>query len=202
MVINVYLTVSKQGDMQNGEVNKLSLIEKIAEDDEKAFRSFYDRYYFQVYRFSSYFVKSSVLVEEIVSDVFCAIWKHRKKLKDIDHFESYLYTITKNKALHYLSKEEKVSSIEIDQLSQDHSSHHETPEYLAIDKEISASLKEAIASLPDRCRTIFLMAREEGLKYKEIAKILSISEKTVNAQMVIAIKKLSQKIGKIVYFLF
>lgn len=188
--------------MDKGDKNNLLLINRIAEDDEKAFRSFYDLYYLQVYRFSSYFVKSSVLVEEIVSDVFCAIWKHRKKIKDIHNFESYLYTITKNRALYYISKEDKGHSFEVGQLPQDHFSHEETPEYMIIDKEVTTALRDAIASLPDRCRTVFLMAREEGLKYKEIAGILSISEKTVNAQMVLAIKKLSQKIGQIIYFLF
>ena len=46
-----------------------------------------------------------------------------------------------------------------------------------------------------------MMAREEGLRYKEIADILSISEKTVNAQMVLAIKKLTKRLGNIVHFI-
>ncbi|MDR2921572.1 MAG: RNA polymerase sigma-70 factor [Tannerella sp.] len=177
------------------------LLKRIAADDNEAFRLFYDRYYLQVYRFASYFVDSSLLIEEIVSDVFCIIWQHRKRLSQIDYFERYLYTITKNKAFHYLRSENKMSLTELDAVS-DKLSHDEDPEYLIVDKELNVSLKKAIDELPERCRLIFLMAREEGLKYKEIAEILSISEKTVNAQMVLAIKKLTKTLGNITLFLF
>lgn len=177
------------------------LLQKIATGDNDAFRIFYDRYYLQLFRFSSYFVKSFQLVEEIVSDTFCTIWQNRKKIPDIENFEGYLYTIVKNRAIYYLNHENKLSVTEVDFIPQDLLSDDETPESLAIDKEFTLSFKNALDDLPERCRLIFLMAREEGLKYKEIAKILNISEKTVNAQMVLAIKKLSKQLGKIVFFI-
>jgi len=178
-----------------------NLLKRIAADDDDAFRLFYDIYYLEVYRFASYFITSSLLIEEIVSDVFCVIWQNRSRLSQIDYFERYLYTITKNKAFHYLQSEKKMTLTELEAIS-DTLSHDENPEYITVDKELSASLKKAIDELPERCRLIFLMAREEGLKYKEIAGLLSISEKTVNAQMVLAIKKLSKRLGDIVLFLF
>lgn len=178
------------------------LLQKIALDDNDAFRTFYDRYYLKVYQFSSYFVRSQQLIEEIVSDVFCAIWQNRKKNTGIKNFEGYLYTITKNRAIYYL-KQEKFFFI--DESYQDFINlikDDKTPEFLIIDEEITLILKDAINELPERCRIIFLMAREQGLKYREIAKVLSISEKTVNAQMVIAIKKLAKKVGDIVFLFF
>lgn len=179
------------------------LLERIAESDNDAFRSFYDCYYSQIYRFSSYIVKSTETIEEIVSDVFCTIWQHRKKITQIDNFEGYLYTITKNKALYYIKQNNKILLTEVDpdSISNEMSVHNENPEYLAIDNEFSSAFKTAIDELPERCRLIFLMAREEGLKYKEIAEILSISEKTVNAQMVLAIKKLAKRLSHILYFI-
>lgn len=179
------------------------LLRKIATGDNDAFRSFYDRYYLQIYRFASYFVKSSQIVEEIVSDVFCTIWQYRKKIIEIDNFEGYLYTITKNKALYYLKNDHKaiLTDVDLDTISDEMLLHNENPEYIAIDKEFSVAFRNAIDKLPERCRLIFLMAREDKLKYKEIAEKLSISEKTVNAQMVSAIKKLSERLGKILYFI-
>lgn len=177
------------------------LLYKIAGGDEEAFRIFYDSYYLQVYRFASYFADSSLLIEEVVSDVFCIIWEYRKKLSEIDSFDKYLYTITKNRALYYLRKESKITFTELEAVSNTLSDDID-PEYIATDRELTTSLKQAIDELPERCRLIFLMAREEGLKYKEIAEILSISEKTVNAQMVIAIKKLSKRLGPLVFLLF
>lgn len=178
------------------------LLQKIAEGDNHAFRSFYDRYYSQVYRFSSYFVKPTEVIEEIVSDVFCTIWLHRKKILTIENFEGYLYTITKNKALYYIKQNNKIllTDVDMNSISNEWISQGENPESLAIDNEFSTAFKNAINELPERCRIIFLMAREEGLKYKEIAEILSISEKTVNAQMVLAIKKLAKQLGNILHF--
>ena len=92
-----------------GEMNTEILLKQIAAGDNDAFRLFYDRYYLQVYRFASYFVESSLLIEEIVSDVFCIIWQRREKLSQIEYFERYLYTITKNKAFYYLRNEQKIS---------------------------------------------------------------------------------------------
>lgn len=176
------------------------LFKEVAADDANAFRRLYDLYYLQVYRFASYFVDSPVLVEEITSDVFCIIWEYRKRLSGIAHFERYLYTITQNKAFYYLRNKNKTSLTDLEAIS-DELSHKIDPEYIAIDRELSESLKRAIDELPERCRLIFLMAREEGLKYHEIAQILSISEKTVNAQMVLAIKKLTKRLGDIVLFI-
>jgi len=176
------------------------LFEQIAVGNADAFRQLYDRYYLQVYRFASYFVDSSQLVEEITSDVFCVIWQYRKKLSGIKYFERYLYTIAKNKAFHYLRSTNKMTQTDLETI-QYKLLHKVDPEYVAIDKELSVTLKEAIDELPERCRLIFLMAREEDLKYREIAEILSISEKTVNAQMVLAIKKLSKRLGDIVLFI-
>ncbi|MDT3367867.1 ECF RNA polymerase sigma-E factor [bioreactor metagenome] len=183
-----------------GEMNTEILLKQIAAGDNDAFRLFYDRYYLQVYRFASYFVESSLLIEEIVSDVFCIIWQRREKLSQIEYFERYLYTITKNKAFYYLRNEQKISFTELDPLAGIITDDLD-PEYLMVDKEFADSLKQAVDELPDRCRIIFMMAREEGLKYKEIADILSISEKTVNAQMVLAIKKLTKRLGNIVHFI-
>lgn len=177
------------------------LLERMATDDNNAFRLFYDYYYFQVYRFSSYFVRSSCLIEEVVSDVFCIIWQNRKKLSQIKQFDKYLYAITRNKALYYLRREGKVVLTGLEQAS-NMLSNDINPEYLAIDEELTVSFKKAVEELPERCRLIFLMSREEKLKYKEIAEILCISEKTVNAQMVLAIKKLTKRLEKIVFFLF
>lgn len=182
------------------EKNTDVLLKQIAAGDNDAFRLFYDRYYLQIYRFASYFVDSSLLIEEIVSDVFCIIWQRREKLSQIDFFERYLYTITKNKAFYYLRNESKITLTELDPLSAQFADE-EDPEYLVVDKELTVSLKEAVDDLPERCRLIFMMAREEGLKYKEIAEILSISEKTVNAQMVLAIKRLTKRLGDIILFI-
>jgi len=188
--------IKEGGDME-------FLLSQIAEGDNNAFRMFYDYYYPKIYKYASYFVKMKDAREEIVSDVFFNFWQNRKKISGIENLDGYLYIITRNKAFAYIKENTSSSDISaIEQVPQDKISHHETPEHIVVDEELSTAIKNAIDELPERCRLIFLMAREEGLKYKEIAGILSISEKTVNAQMVLAIKKLSKSLGKYFVFLF
>ena len=172
------------------------LIGKIAADDSDAFTRFYDLFYAKVYRFSGYFLKSDILCQEVVSDVFLGIWQSRKKLVHVENIESYLYTSTRNKAFSYLKDIKKISRASLGELPIGIISDDRTPEEIIVTKELKKVIDDSIEALPDRCRLIFLMAREEGLKYREIAKILSLSEKTINAQMVTAIRKLGTALQK------
>jgi RNA polymerase sigma-70 factor (family 1) len=181
--------------MNDSEKTKF-LLKRISESDAEAFRNFYDLFYIRLYRFSGYFVKSDQLKEEIVSDVFFSVWQGRKNLVDVLNIESYLYKSIRNRSLYYINHAKNDNLIDLAQLPIDFQFHNDTPENITISNEAILAIRKAIADLPDRCRLIFLMAKEEGLKYKEIAQILSISTKTVNAQMVVAIKKLSEALRK------
>lgn len=68
----------------------------------------------------------------------------------------------------------------------------ETPEKKLENAELREYIEKAINRLPDRCKIIFMMFREQGLKYKEIAEILSITEPTVHAQIQIATRKITE----------
>jgi len=181
----------------HGSSNIKHLIHRIARDDEKAFVEFYELYYNTIYRFTSYFISNAELIQEIVSDVFFNVWKSRKNLLNVENIEAYLYSSTRNRALYYIKQKNfGTKNIEINEIPYSVHIDDQTPEYIALNKELEVKIQHSISSLPDKCRIIFLMAREEGLKYKEIARILSISEKTVNAQMVIALKKLVKIINE------
>jgi RNA polymerase sigma-70 factor (ECF subfamily) len=69
-----------------------------------------------------------------------------------------------------------------------------TAEELMIVNEMLQQFHKALNALPPKCRLIFKLIKEEGLKYKEVAALLSISQKTVEAQMGIAFKRISQSI--------
>ena len=166
------------------------LIMKIVEEDSEAFQNFYNLFYLRIYRFSGYFVKSNNFKEEIVSDVFLSVWLRRKTLEVIENIEAYLYATTKNRALYYLNHISQETTVSIENLPIGYSVYQETPENILLTKELKQALNRAVVALPERCKLIYLMAKEGGLKYREIAQILTISEKTVNAQMVTALKKL------------
>lgn len=176
------------------------LLVSISQGNSKAFRSFYDLYSNKVYQFSKYFVKAEEICEEIVSDVFINVWNTREKLPEIANIEAYLYIITRNKAYNYIDKQDRAPEFtsEIPEI------HVETdnPEDILLTKELEKEINASIQDLPERCRVIFLMSRHENLKYHEIAEILSLSEKTVHAQIVTALKKLNTALKKYLHIFF
>lgn len=184
--------------MKNSE-NINYLIARIVDEDSEAFRNFYNLFYLRIFRFSGYFVKSIHFKEEIVSDVFLSVWLRRKTLGGIENIEAYLYTTTKNRALFYLNHISQETTISIEKLPIGYSAQKETPESILLTEELKQALNKAVGALPERCKLIYLMAKEKGLKYREIAQILTISEKTVNAQMVTALKKLGDSLRKYLY---
>jgi len=173
----------------------VQLIQKIAKDDEQAFAKFYDHFYSTIYRFTTYFVQCEDINREIVSDVFFNIWQSRKKLPEVENIRAYLYSAARNRAIYYLKQRKVYPVTETDNIPITIVTDNETPENILLNNELKKKIRESVEMLPEKCRLIFLMAKIEGLKYREIARILSISKKTVNAQMVIALKKLGKSIG-------
>jgi RNA polymerase sigma-70 factor (ECF subfamily) len=63
-------------------------------------------------------------------------------------------------------------------------------------RELQHRLNIIISILPEQCRQVFRMVREDGLKYKEVAEILQISPRTVETQLFRAIKKIRQELER------
>src|SRR4030095_10626918 len=96
-----------------------------------------------------------------------------------------------NTGLNYLSQRAKASITEpFDYVDIALYDTGNSPEELLITGEIYKNIREAIESLPPRCKMIFKLIREDGLKYKEVAEILNISVNTIDVQMAIAVKKI------------
>jgi RNA polymerase sigma-70 factor (ECF subfamily) len=169
------------------------LFRRISEGDSKAFTQFYELYFDRVYQIAYYYIKDRQSCEEIVSDVFMTVWQSGIKLQSIDNIDSYLFITTRNRAFFYLNQQSN-SNVSVDEIPFEALFHNENPEESTVNDEFLRKINEAIETLPERCKQIFLMAREEGLKYREIATALSISEKTVIAQMVTAIKRLAKSL--------
>ncbi|NJK93888.1 MAG: sigma-70 family RNA polymerase sigma factor [Bacteroidales bacterium] len=127
---------------------------------------------------------------EIVADVFFYLWLNRKKLPGLINIDGYLYSAVKNQSLKYLKKNKLVIHSQIDQFSYDFFIENNTPESILLSDELKTIYDAAVKSLPHRCREIFILVKEEGLKYKEVAEKLSISHRTVQAQVIIATKNI------------
>jgi len=165
-------------------------------DDQQAYKQLFTSLYTYLFQFAKSLVKAKEPAEEIISDVFIKVWEKRKDLEKIENLKLYLYVSTRNSAYNYLDKQKRSATNPLDDMQTDITSLYFDPEQLLITADMLARIQKAIDQLPPKCKMIFKLAKEDGLKYKEVAEILNISVKTVENQLAIAI----QKIGSAVSF--
>lgn len=175
------------------------IVQKIKQGNIKAFEAVFRELYSPLTGYANKIINDHDKAEEIVQDVFYTIWKKREKLNISSSFKSYLYKSVQNSCLQLIQHEmvkEKHRQFVINRDGDRQPNPHEVLEV----QEINIAIKKTLATLPERCREIFKMNRFEGLKYKEIAEKLSISQKTVEANITKALKHLRKNLRQYVDF--
>ncbi|MET0638267.1 MAG: RNA polymerase sigma-70 factor [Chitinophagaceae bacterium] len=164
---------------------------QISLGDENAFATLYRLFGKRLLQFATSITRSKEVAEELVEDVFVNIWANRQKISTIDTLTVYLYVAVKNRALTIMSRKAKeLVTAPFDFLEPAMDEFMADPYELMITAEMMKRMKVAIDALPPRCKMIFKLVREDGLRYKEVAEILNISINTIDAQMAIAVKKI------------
>ena len=171
------------------------LVHRIAsEDDPAAYRTLFELYYERLSRFAYTILHTKESAEEIVSDLFLKLWINRKTLTSIENKHLYLYISIKNLCINQLSKEKRNRVFPLEDCKVDIKSIYFDPEQLMITAEMIKRIQQAIRQLPPRCQIIFKLIKEDGLKYREAAELLGLSEKTIENQMTIALRKIDEYI--------
>ncbi|WP_106828486.1 RNA polymerase sigma-70 factor [Parabacteroides pacaensis] len=171
------------------------LFEQIAQGSENAFRQLFDLYYQKLFHVALYFLKSKESAEEAVCDVFYFIWNKKETLCKIKEWEGYLYISVKNQALQYMRRTSLSEGDTIDLYHIALLPDSDDPEANLLDHEFTELIQKAINSLPEKCREVFRLVFFDKLKHKEIAKLLDISEKTVEAHIASAYKRIAQYVN-------
>jgi RNA polymerase sigma-70 factor (family 1) len=174
------------------------LVELVNTGSEAAFAEIYRRYWNVMYQSGYNVLRDKDAALDIVQDVFVWVWNHRASLR-ITSLKAYLLCAVKYKIANYIRHEKAFVHV-FDELQKF------KPEDVYSDCELEVKeLKEVILrftdSLPGRSRTIFDLSRNQHLSNKEIAKQMGISEKTVENQMTITLKKLRISLGKITFWM-
>jgi RNA polymerase sigma-70 factor (family 1) len=161
-------------------------------EDESAFNELYKLYVGKLDDYAYSILSDREAAEEIVNDVFVKIWKTRKTIDSIKNLQVYLFVAVKNGCLNYLRSvsSKKLRELELSEAYYFHLSAD--PAQLLIKKETHNEIVKAVNELPARCKLIFKMVKENDLSCKEVATILGLSDKTVFAQLSIALKKLDK----------
>jgi RNA polymerase sigma-70 factor (ECF subfamily) len=170
-------------------VNKTEInnFEAIKRGDIKSFEILFRAYYKPLLIYSERIVENKEDADEVVQDIFYKLWEKRKTLEITTSINSYLYKSTYNNSLQLLKRRK------LDLKYQKYKIHQEeqktiNPNEEMIATELSHKIGQLLEALPDNCKKIFKLNRYKGMKYQEIADMLSISIKTVEANMTKALK--------------
>lgn len=182
--------------MRPDELYLQGLQQQIGQGSQTAFASLFRLFYQKLHGFSLQYVHVHEIAEEITNDVFVKLWSRRAEISHVQNLSTYLFVSVKNHSLNYLKQYSHIHIAVEDAAGSSGLVNRNDPGEELEWKEISFQLSQVIDSLPDQCRTVFRLIKEDGFRYKEVAEILGISPRTVETQLFRAIKKLQPLIAQ------
>lgn len=165
------------------------------------FESVYHQNYHRLYRYALGFIHNPEIVEEMVQNSFVSLWQNRESLSDNTILIAWLFTVIKNQCLNFIRNESKRQKHEIKteypfqniQSLQYYSIQSFIPDEL-VNSELQEIINEAIDTLPEKCRKVFILSRFEDLSHRDIGQMLNISDKTIENHITKAIRLLHVKL--------
>lgn len=171
-------------------IDTASLFRKMTEEgDQIAFRRFYDHFFLVLFRYTSTLLRDKEVAEEITHDVFVHCWQKRTSLREVRNPQVFLFVAARNRAVDYMRRKNR--NVPLEESEEYDVQLMPDPEQLMITTEMMGRLEEAIRELPPKCREVFILVKQYGLRYKEVAAIMQLSVKTVENQLAIAMRKLT-----------
>lgn len=162
---------------------------QVARDNRLAFNTLFVKYFEPLCRFAIRYVQTTEDAEEIVSDIFLTVWKNAKRTEINSSLKSYLYACVRNAAVTFINKRSAGVSmippgfdVEDRVEEDDDNQFHE--------------LRSAVEELPPRCREVLQLCRYSGLKQREAALVLGLSEKTIEHHLARAMELLRSQMLK------
>lgn len=170
------------------------LLDLIRTDDRGAFTELYNRYWDKTYAVALHRLDDEHEAEEVVQEVFLSIWQRRATLQLTHTVATYLAVAVKYKVINHLAKQYR-RQLQHDELTMTSPIVADSTADWLYEKELRQLLEKTISQLPEKCRIVFLLSRDENKTYAEIAAELNISQKTVEAHMSKALRELRETLG-------
>ncbi len=182
--------------MKDDKMTTYEMLIRIGDGDKNSFNIFFRRYYEKLIKIALLYVRGYSNAEDVVSDVFVKILKRKHQLHKIERFDGYLFLMVKNQCLDFLKKNVNQSHFQQLDENEDHYFYGDADLRNEVEgKELKDIINQCVEKFPPRRKMVYKLIKEDGLKYKEVAEILSISPKTVENHLDFALKTLRAIIG-------
>ncbi|HYS69243.1 MAG TPA: RNA polymerase sigma-70 factor [Gemmatimonadaceae bacterium] len=178
--------------MDTNDTSERKLQERIRAGDESAFDTLFRSHYAHLVRMAESVVRERALAEEVAQEVMLELWRRRETLRVEQTFRAYLLRSTRNRALNQV-RHQRVVAREAAIAAIDSPSAPSVEEEM-LGTELEQAVRAAIDALPEKCREVFQLSRDHGLRYAEIASTLEISVKTVEKRMGQALAELRDRL--------
>ncbi|MDD2996069.1 MAG: RNA polymerase sigma-70 factor [Paludibacter sp.] len=177
--------------------DNILILKLIKEGDRLAFRHLFETWFTPLCRFMHLYIPEKTIVEELTLDLFMHIWENRQTLQIQVSLKAYLFQAARNKCLNELRKQK--NTVSLDEISGE---IIDAGVYSLEQAELQNLIHEAVLALPDKCREVFYLSRNENLSNREIAEKMNISVKTVEAQITKALKRIKEFLGDAYFYFF
>ena len=189
--------------MKSSQFTETQIIDGLKNDDSRVFDHLFDEYYTQLQYFAERLVSNREEAQDIVITVFRKFWSIRQNFQTQNNIKAFFYITVRNQCLDYLRYRQRLNEVK-----KEYESHLLTAEelkqtdHLVIESDLINQIYKEVQKLPNRCREIFILTYFKGLKTKEIATVLQISESAVTTQRSLAIKYLKHAFSQEGYVFF
>lgn len=165
------------------------LLSLLQNSDEAAFTEIYNRYWDKLFSVAYHRIHDELEAEEIVQDIFVSLWNRREAIQLVHSLNTYLSVAVKYQVITRLAQARRKRKYE-EQLRLSADETVETTMNWLNEKELKRQIAQCVTSLPEKCRLVFLMSREQHLSNADIAQELQVAEKTVEGHITKALQVL------------
>ena len=189
--------------MKSSQFTEMQIIDGLQRNDSRVFDYLFNEYYTQLQYFAERLVSNREEAQDIVITAFRKFWSIKDNFQSNNNIKAFLYITIRNQCLDYLRYRQRFNEVK-----KEYESHLlsasaiKQSEHLIIESDLINKIYKEVQKLPNRCREIFILTYFKGLKTKEIASVLNISESAVTTQRSLAIKYLKHAFSQEGYVFF
>lgn len=189
--------------MKSNQFTEAQIIDGLQSNDSRVFDYLFNEYYNQLQYFAERLVSNREEAQDIVITAFRKFWGLKANFQTANNIKAFLYITIRNQCLDFLRYRQRLNEVKKEYESHLLSAEEiQQVEHLIIESDLINKIYKEVQKLPNRCREIFILTYFKGLKTKEIATALQISESAVTTQRSLAIKYLKHTFSQEGYVFF